>query len=134
MKKYIGNVLDFNGGVVRMLNSKGELTPYYLGGANQEGDITFLSYDVSKVNKHFLAMNNLRFLTDSEVVAFFKGENLKGEKLKKPEAPKFTRAQLLEMIEETKGAIEDLKANGESFDFLVGALKRLNDMLERATA
>ena len=134
MKKYIGNVLDFNGGVVRMLNSKGELTPHYLGGANQEGDITFLSYDVSQVNKHFLEMNNLRFLTDSEVVAFFKGENLKGEKLKKPEAPKFTRAQLLKMIEDIKGAIEDLKANGESFDFLAGTLKRLNDMLEGATA
>ena len=132
MKKYIGCVSDYNGGVVRMLNSKMELTPHYLGGANQEGDLTFSAYDVDLVNKEFLKKNNLRFLTDREVVAFFRGENLKGEKLKKPEAPRFTRDQLLEMIEDTKGFIEDLKEKGESFDYFLGTLDRLNKMLEVA--
>ena len=130
MKKYIGNILDYNGGVVRMLSTKMELVPHYLGGANHNGDLTFISYDVDLVNKDFLKKHDLRFLTDSEVATFFRGENLKGEKLKKPEAPKFTKAQLLEMIEDTKGYIEDLKSRGEPFDYMVGALKRLNNMLK----
>ena len=96
MKKYIGNILDFNGGIVRMLNSKGELTPHYLGGANQTGDITFLSYEENEINPEYLRKNDLRFLTQKEVAIFFRGENLKGEKLKKPEMPKFTKEQLKE--------------------------------------
>lgn len=96
MKKYIGNILDFNGGIVRMLNSKLELCPHVLGGANQTGDITYLSYEENDVNPQFLKKNNLRFLTEQEVAIFMRGENLKGEKLKKPEAPKFTEEQMAE--------------------------------------
>lgn len=96
MKKYIGNVLDYNGGIVRMLDSDMLLQPHYLGGANCQGDITYISYEEDKVNPEFLRKNNLRFLTNEEVAVFFRGENLKGEKLKKPEAPKFTEEELAE--------------------------------------
>lgn len=125
MKQYIGNILDYNGGIVRMLDSDHTLQPHYLGGANSKGDITFLAYEPSEINKSFLESNNLRFLTREEVARFFRGENMEGEKLQKPTAPKFTEEQKLEMISFIKDSIKDREANGESCDFLYETLNRL---------
>nr|DAI34112.1 MAG TPA: hypothetical protein [Caudoviricetes sp.] len=98
MKKYIGSVSDFGGGIVRMLNNQNALIPHFKGGANcAKEDLVFVSYEETKVNKDFLAMNGIRFLTDEEVAHFFRGENMKGEKLKKPEAPKISEEEKAEM-------------------------------------
>lgn len=123
MKKYIGNILDINGGVVRMLNTKGILIPHCNGGINtNEDDLNFISYDETKVNKDFLEKNNLRFLTKNEVATFMRGENLKGEKLKKPEAPKLTDEQKKEYRKMILEALHDLKAQGKDTRFLENAL------------
>lgn len=95
MKHYIGSVSDFGGGIVRMLNTKNQLVPHVLGGANsKEDELTFISYEETQVNPKFLENNNLRFLTKDEVIHFMRGENMQGEKIAKPEAPKFTKEQL----------------------------------------
>ena len=87
MKKYIGNVIDFNGGIVRVLSDNRQLVPHILGGANsKKEDLVFLAYEESRINKEFLKKHNLRFLTEEEVTHFFRGENMKGEKI---EAPRF---------------------------------------------
>lgn len=125
MKKYIGNVSDFNGGVVRMLDSNKLLQPHYLGGANSQGDITYLSYEVSEVNPNFLKKNDLRFLTDDEVAHFFRGENMKGDKIAKPSYPKITEKDRLDMVRIVKEAIEDRESKGESVDFLYEILDKL---------
>lgn len=85
MKKYIGNVIDFNGGIVRMLSDNRKLVPHVLGGANSEKeDLVFVSYEESRINPEYLRKNGLRFLTEEEVAHFFKGENMKGEKIEAP--------------------------------------------------
>lgn len=97
MKKYIGSVSDFGGGIVRVLNTKMQLVPHILGGANNTPDeLTFISYEETEVNPKFLEKNNVRFLTKDEIAHFMRGENMQGEKIKKPEAPKFTKEELEE--------------------------------------
>lgn len=125
MKKYIGTVSDYNGGTVRMMDSEKRLQPHVLGGANSEGDITFLSYEENDINPEFLRKNNLRFLSKQEVTAFMRGENLKGEKIKKPESPKFTNEQKKEIKRTVLEAIKELEQKGESTDFLRDVLKNL---------
>nr|DAU95913.1 MAG TPA: hypothetical protein [Caudoviricetes sp.] len=86
MKKYIGNILDFNGGVVRMLSENRTLVPHFMGGANStKEDLVFVSYEESRINPEYLQKNGLKFLTDEEVAHFFRGENIKGEKLERPQ-------------------------------------------------
>lgn len=126
MKKYIGNVVNCNGGVVRMLNTKGALIPHYQGGINTtKDDLNFISYNENQVDIQELEDNNLRFLTDKEVSAFMKGENLKGEKLKKPEAPKVTEEEKAEMKKSIKETIKEYEANGREATFLKDLLKTL---------
>ena len=85
MKRYIGNVLDFEGGIVRMLNTNMCLVSHFQGGINtREGDLVFKSYEESEVNLEALLKKGLRFLTKEEVVHFFRGEDLNGKKLEKP--------------------------------------------------
>lgn len=119
MKKYIGNVIDCNGGVVRMLNTKGALIPHCQGGLNcTKEDLVFVSYEEAKVNKDFLAMNGIRFLTDEEVAHFFRGENMKGEKLKKPEAPKISEEEKAEMKKAIEETIKEYEAEGKEAKFM----------------
>lgn len=126
MKKYIGNILNFNGGVVRMMNTKKQLIPHYLGGVNtKEDELTFISYEESIVNPQFLKNNNLRFLTREEVIHFFRGENIKGEKIAKPEEPKITSEEKHELIRTIKEAIAEREANGERTNFLDEMLDKL---------
>lgn len=126
MKYYIGSVSDYNGGTVRMLNTKNQLVPHVLGGANsKEDELTFISYEEKSINPEFLAKNNLRFLTENEVIHFMRGENLKGEKIAKPEAPKFSAEEKQQMIDEIKETIKEKEANGESVEFLCDMLNRL---------
>lgn len=126
MKKYIGSVSDFGGGIVRMLNNQNALIPHFQGGVNcTEEDLVFISYEEAKVNKNFLAMNGIRFLTDEEVAHFFRGENMKGEKIKKPEAPKFTEEQKAEMREDFEEIIKELKSKGEDYSHYERVLNNL---------
>ena len=119
MKKYIGNILDFNGGVVRMLSENRTLVPHFMGGVNStKEDLVFVSYEEAKVNKDFLAMNGIRFLTDEEVAHFFRGENLKGEKLKKPEAPKISEEEKAEMKKAIEETIKEYEAEGKDAKFM----------------
>lgn len=119
MKKYIGNVIDCNGGVVRMLNNQNVLIPHYQGGLNcTKEDLFFVSYEEAEVNKDFLAMNRIRFLTDEEVAHFFRGENMKGEKLKKPEAPKISEEEKAEMKRVIEETIKEYEAEGKGAKFM----------------
>jgi hypothetical protein len=130
MKYYIGSVSDYNGGTVRMLNTKNQLVPHVLGGANsKEDELTFISYEEKSINPEFLAKNNLRFLTENEVIHFMRGENLKGEKIAKPEAPKFSAEFLKEMIDDVKAEILERESNGENAEYFHDLLNRLNKMV-----
>lgn len=119
MKKYIGNVIDCNGGVVRMLNTKGALIPHCKGGVNTTADdLFFIAYEENQVNLEMLKKNNLRFLTEQEVAFFMKGENLKGEKLKKPEAPKISEEEKAEMKKAIEETIKEYEAEGKDAKFM----------------
>lgn len=113
MKKYIGTVSD--NGIVRVLNNKMEVIPHIQGGANTKStdDLVFLSYEVDKVNPEFLRKNNLRFLTDEEMARFVSGENIYGEKIKKPEAPKMSDAEKQETIKFLEEQLKEAQASGK---------------------
>lgn len=113
MKKYIGSVSD--NGIVRVLNNKMEVIPHIQGGANTKStdDLVFLSYEVDKVNPEFLRKNNLRFLTDEEMARFVSGENIYGEKIKKPEAPKMSDAEKQETIKFLEEQLKEAQASGK---------------------
>lgn len=113
MKKYIGTVSD--NGIVRVLNNKMEVIPHIQGGANTKStdDLVFLSYEVDKVNPEFLRKNNLRFLTDEEMARFVSGENIYGEKIKKPEAPKMSDAEKQETIRFLEEQLKEAQASGK---------------------
>ena len=113
MKKYIGNVSD--NGIVRVLNNKMKVIPHIQGGANTKStdDLVFISYEVSKVNPEFLRKNNLRFLTDEEVAHFMAAENIHGEKIKKPEAPKMSDAEKQETIRFLEEQLKEAQASGK---------------------
>lgn len=113
MKKYIGTVSD--NGIVRVLNNKMEVIPHIQGGANTKStdDLVFFSYEVDKVNPEFLRKNNLRFLTDEEMARFVSGENIYGEKIKKPEAPKMSDAEKQETIKFLEEQLKEAQASGK---------------------
>ena len=67
-----------------MLSTNMCLVPHVQGGANTKCDFVFKAYDEKDVNKEALLKKGLRFLTKEEVMHFFKGENMKGEKIEKP--------------------------------------------------
>ena len=117
MKKYIGSVCEYTG-QIRMLNDNNVIVPHVLGGAGDTEKHTFISYEESLVNVEVLEKEGLRFLTDKEVMHFMRGENIYGEKVKKPEAPKISEEQKKEMktlIEET---IKEYEAEGKDAKFM----------------
>lgn len=124
MKKYIGTVSEYTG-IVRMLNTRNALVPHYLGGANSgEEDLFFVSYEVERINKKFLEKHGLRFLTEEEVAHFFRGEDINGNPIEKPVAPKMTeqeKAEMKKLIEET---IKDYEAEGKDTKFLKEMLSK----------
>lgn len=126
MKKYIGTVSD--NGIVRVLNNKMEVIPHIQGGANTKStdDLVFLSYEVDKVNPEFLRKNNLRFLTDEEMARFVSGENIYGEKIKKPEAPKMSDAEKQETIRFLEEQLKEAQASGKD----TSTIKKLLDNMK----
>lgn len=117
MKKYIGSVSEYTG-QIRMLDTKKVVVPHVLGGANDTEAHTFISYEESSINKEFLRKHGLRFLTEEEVVHFLKGENIYGEKVKKPEAPKISEKEKSEMKTLLEETIKEYEAEGKEAKFL----------------
>lgn len=117
MKKYIGSVSEYTG-QIRMLDTKKVVVPHVLGGANDTEDHTFISYEESSINKEFLRKHGLRFLTEEEVAHFLKGENIYGEKVKKPEAPKISEKEKSEMKTLLEETIKEYEAEGKEAKFL----------------
>ena len=117
MKKYIGSVSEYTG-QIRMLDTKKVVVPHVLGGANDTEAHTFISYEESSINKEFLRKHSLRFLTEEEVAHFLKGENIYGEKVKKPEAPKISEKEKSEMKTLLEETIKEYEAEGKEAKFL----------------
>lgn len=117
MKKYIGSVSEYTG-QIRMLDTKKVVVPHVLGGANDTEAHTFISYEESSINKEFLRKHGLRFLTEEEVAHFLKGENIYGEKVKKPEAPKISEKEKSEMKTLLEETIKEYEAEGKEAKFL----------------
>jgi hypothetical protein len=117
MKKYIGSVSEYTG-QIRMLDTKKVVVPHILGGANDTDAHTFISYEESTINKEFLKKHGLRFLTEEEVAHFLKGENIYGEKVKKPEAPKISEKEKAEMKTLLEETIKEYEAEGKEAKFL----------------
>lgn len=117
MKKYIGSVSEYTG-QIRMLDTKKVVVPHILGGANDTEAHTFISYEESSINKEFLRKHGLRFLTEEEVAHFLKGENIYGEKVKKPEAPKISEKEKAEMKTLLEEIIKKYEAEGKEAKFL----------------
>lgn len=117
MKKYIGSVSEYTG-QIRMLDTKKVVVPHILGGANDTEAHTFISYEESSINKEFLRKHGLRFLTEEEVAHFLKGENIYGEKVKKPEAPKISEKEKSEMKTLLEETIKEYEAEGKEAKFL----------------
>lgn len=117
MKKYIGSVSEYTG-QIRMLDTKKVVVPHVLGGANDTEAHTFISYEESSINKEFLRKHGLRFLTEEEVAHFLRGENIYGEKVKKPEAPKISEKEKSEMKTLLEETIKEYEAEGKEAKFL----------------
>lgn len=117
MKKYIGSVSEYTG-QIRMLDTKKVVVPHVLGGANDTEAHTFISYEESSINKESLRKHGLRFLTEEEVAHFLKGENIHGEKVKKPEAPKISEKEKSEIKTLLEEIIKGYEAEGKEAKFL----------------
>lgn len=128
MKKYIGSVSEYTG-QIRMLDTNNIICPHVLGGANdKEGEThEFVSYEESQVNLVNLEKNGLRFLTEDEVKHFLAGENIYGEKVAKPESPKFTKEQKEEIAKDLEFYLKEVDVDEEEREKILKRIKRLRE-------
>lgn len=77
-----------------------------------------MELDYVHLIKEFLKKHDLRFLTKEEVAHFMNGENIYGEKVKKPEAPKVSEKEKAEMKTLLEETIKEYEAEGKEAKFL----------------